>query len=182
MEMKRKIRISESQLRKIVKESVKRILNEGIDGIGKDIEMRPVSPHFGYTEERDIVSRLEDMGWVPQLWNHLNPRLFNKNGSYIIRVGFFDYTYCVGFRDFSMGSLENCRDIIQDIIQKGKTENIEFVDAVEDALIEFEGYDEETGDNEQNIDSVGFDIIAPDGINEVGDARGQHSLMFVYGG
>ena len=168
--MKQTIRLNENQFNRLVKEAVKRILKEEID-------MHPVSPHFNYERDRDVVAKLEEMGWVGSIWNYLNPRLFNINGSYIIRVCFFDYTYCVGNKDFVGGSLERCRDIIQDIILNGKCNDNEFIDFIEESIYEFEGDDEEDGGR---VDSVGFDIFAPDGRQEVGDARGQHRLNFLF--
>ena len=170
MNNKQVIRISENQLKQIVTETIKRILNEEVD-------IHPVSPHFKYDRDREIVQKLENEGWVGEIWNHLNPRLFNLNGDYIIRVCFFDYTYCVGKKDFLAGTLENCRNIIQNIILNGKCDDEEFKDFIEDSLYEFEGDEEENG---ERIDSVGFDIYSPDGRQEVGDARGQHRLSFLF--
>jgi len=170
-----KINLSESDIMYMVNESVKRILSE-------EIEMTPVRPHFGFPEEREVVEKLESIGWIPSLWNYINPRKFGQEGSYIIMVGFFDYTYCVGHKYIKVGSLEQCRDIIQDIIENNRTDYQEFIEQVEDGITEFEGWDEENEDTECQISSLGFDIITPDGQYNVADARGQHSLEFIYGG
>lgn len=169
------IRLSQSDLIHMVNESVKRILSE-------EIEMTPVRPHFGFPEEREVVEKLESMGWIPSLWNDINPREFGQEGPYIIMVGFFDYTYCVGHKDIKVGSLEQCRDIIQDIIENNRTDCQEFIEQVEDGITEFEGWDEENEDTECQISSLGFDILTPDGQCIVADARGQHGLEFIYGG
>ena len=127
-----------------------------------------VHPHI--CDPRDETYRLEEQGWEHNLWNAIDIDSCMEEGTFSIDVGFFDYTYCVGHEVIPVGSVLECRDIIQAIAKGEKVNNENFMMELENCFY---------NDEYSEIDSLGFDIISPSGYRAA-DARGQHSYANLF--